>query len=121
MLRNTRWLAQGDVAVRDELVTQFVVRLVDFVVGKRAVHGLVGEAVDHVLLAGFNLVAFVDALEGDLREVLGVESLDAGDDVLVGHGLRDFERDVAARRHLDRKSTRLNSSHITRSRMPSSA
>ena len=75
-------------------------RLVDFVVGKCAVHGLVGEAVDHVLLAGFDLVAFVYALEGNLREVLGVEPLDAGDDVLVGHGLCDFERDVAARRHL---------------------
>ena len=66
-------LAEHDVAVCDEFVAQLVVCLVDFVVGKGAVHGLVGEAVDHVLLAGFDLVAFVDALERNLCEVLRVQ------------------------------------------------
>ena len=52
-------------------------RLVDFVVGERAVHGLVGQAVDQILLAGFDLVAFVDALERNLCKVLRVQALDA--------------------------------------------
>ena len=34
---------------------------------------------------------------------------------------RDMERDLGLLQAADRKSTRLNSSHITRSRMPSSA
>ena len=93
-------LAEHDIAVRDDLVAELVVGLVDFVVGERAVHSLVGEAVNHVLLAGFDLVAFVDALERDLREVLRVEPLDAGEDVFVSHRLGDFDRNVAGRRNL---------------------
>ena len=93
-------LAENDVAVRDELVAELVVSLVDFVVRERAVHSLVGEAVNHVLLAGFNLFAFVDALESNLGEVLRVESLDAGEHVFVSHRLCYFDRNVAGRRHL---------------------
>ena len=93
-------LAEHDVAVRYDLVAELVVSLVDFVVGERAVHSLVGEAVNHVLLAGFDLVAFVDALERDLREVLRVEALDAGEDVFVSHRLGDFDGNVAGRRNL---------------------
>ena len=74
----TNHLSQHNVAVLDELVAELVVSLVDFVVRERAVHSLVGEAVNHVLLAGFNLFAFVDALESNFCEVLRVESLDAG-------------------------------------------
>ena len=40
------------------------------------------------------------------------EGLDRGSRIAVGH---------AAKRALDRKSTRLNSSHVSESRMPSSA
>ena len=93
-------LAEYDVAVRDELVAELVVSLVDFVVRERTVHSLVSEAVNHVLLACFNLFAFVDALESNLREVLRVESLDAGEHVFVSHRLCNFNRDVAGRRHL---------------------
>ena len=100
----TNRLSQHDVAVRYDLVAELVVSLVDFVVGERAVHSLVGEAVDHVLLAGFDLVAFVDALERDLREVLRVESLDAGEDVFVSHRLGNFDGNVASRRNLAAES-----------------
>lgn len=78
-------LTENDVAVLNELVAELVVSLVDFIVCERAVHSLVGEAVNHVLLAGFNLFTFVDALESNLGEVLRVESLDAGEHVFVSH------------------------------------
>ena len=42
-------------------------------------------------------------------------------DVFLGLEQRDYKRATSSQKCLDRKSTRLNSSHIQKSRMPSSA
>ena len=55
-----------------------------------------------------------------LRMIAGFEEPDAGSVELAGRdvsGLPPYDREV----NTDRKSTRLNSSHIQKSRMPSSA
>ena len=74
---------------------------------------------DQVLVdVGQNVVPAGRRLE-DAAELLVVHL----DPLGQSHLLRDVERALDAQllARLDRKSTRLNSSHITRSRMPSSA
>ena len=56
-----------------------------------------------------------------LRMIAGLEEISSGDLIIDGKVMNDVEpkdRDIAM---VDRKSTRLNSSHSAKSRMPSSA
>ena len=68
----------------------------------------------------FEIVFVDDASEDDSPGLLEqIASLDSR--VLVVELRRPFGQSVALAAGLDRKSTRLNSSHIQKSRMPSSA
>ena len=65
---------------------------------------------------------YADKLEGLGNEFLVRAMLNGDWDIVAGAYFTEFRREAAYRDwETDRKSTRLNSSHITRSRMPSSA
>ena len=80
---------------------------------QRDVHGAAALAICESLLLALN-----DRKILPEREIIGIlrDAAASHANTPPGDGKEDMHRDVA-----DRKSTRLNSSHVLRSRMPSSA
>ena len=69
-----------------------------------------------------DIKAFLDKDEQkDLLRLLTAGSVDDGKSTLIGRLLFDSKKLYEDQLDADRKSTRLNSSHASKSRMPSSA
>ena len=66
-------------------------------------------------------IALISYLDGEKRYILAPIGLNVGDNVYSGKGSDIRPGNALKLKDIDRKSTRLNSSHLKLSRMPSSA